>query len=236
MTDKRKIIGIYSFVAVASIGMIILFQNVAKWVPESDVPVATDLGREETEVFFPVEKDLEMTRQDGEKVRMTDLKGKVTVVAQFFAVCPHCAVRNGVELGELYKEFGDQEDFRIVCISVDPETDGHEELEAYGKALGADPNNWWFTTAGNEKLTHDYLENELRFFKIRERRDPVDIASNGRFAHDLAFLVMNKDLEVIGKWPLPDLRSEEGQKNFPGGYERRKKEMYERIRKELGGE
>lgn len=236
MNDKKKIVWIYSVVGVASIAMIVLFQRVADQVPETDEPIASDLGREETEVFFPVEEDLEMTRQDGEPVKMTDLRDKVTVVAQFFAVCPHCAVRNGVELVEIYKEFGDHEDFRMVCISVDPETDGQKELEAYGEALGADPKNWWFTTTADEKLTHDYLERVLRFFKIRERRDPVDIASNGRFAHDLAFLVMNRNMEVVGKWPLADLRTDEGKRNFPGDYERRKTEMYERIRKELDDE
>jgi protein SCO1/2 len=236
MTDKRKIVTIYSIVAVASVAMIVFFQQLGHDVPETDEPIASDLGREEATEFFPIEKDLVMTRQDGEEVRMSDLKGKVTVLAQFFAVCPHCAVRNGVELGEIYKTFGDNEDFRIVCVSVDPETDGQEQLAAYGEALGADPKNWWFTTAGDKQATHDYLENELGFFKIRERRDPVDIASNGRYAHDLGFLVIDREHRVIGKWPLPDLRSDEGKRNFPGGYERRKQEMYERIRKELGDE
>lgn len=236
MSSKKQIIAIYSVVAVASVAMILFFQTLGHDVPETEEPIASDLGREEVETFFPIEKDLVMTRQDGEEVKISDLKGKVTVLGQFFAVCPHCAVRNGAELVELYETFGEHPDFRIVCISVDPETDGHKELEAYGKALGADPENWWFTTAGDKKLTHDYLEQELRFFKIRERTDPVDIASNGRFAHDLAFLMIDREHRVVGKWPLPDLRTPEGKRNFPGGYERRKKEMYDRLRQELGDE
>ncbi|MBK1826934.1 SCO family protein [Haloferula rosea] len=236
MTSKKKIVAIYSFVFVASVAMILFFRTLAHDVPETDGPIATELGKEEAENFFPIEEDLVMTRQDGEEVRMSDLKGKVTVLAQFFAVCPHCAVRNGAELGDIYATFKDHPDFRMVCISVDPETDGVEELAAYAEALSADPEDWWFTTAGDKQATHDYLEKELGFFKIRERRDPVDIASNGRFAHDLGFLVIDRDHNVIGKWPLPDLRSDEGKRNFPGGYERQKKEMYDRLTKELENE
>ncbi|MGE9270288.1 MAG: SCO family protein [Verrucomicrobiales bacterium] len=233
MKSKNKIVLIYAFVGLASLAMILFFRSLAHDVPETEVPVASEMGKEEADWFFPIEEDLEMVRQDGETVHISDLKGKVTVLAQFFAICPHCAVRNGAELAAIYEEFGDHPDFRMLCVTVDPETDQREQLEAYAKVLDADPENWWFATAGDEALTHRYLEEELGFFKIRERTDPVDIASNGRFAHDLGFLVIDKELNVVGKWPLPDLRSEEGKKNFPGGYERQKQEMFDRLNKEL---
>ena len=236
MSSKGKIITIYSIVAVASVAMVAFFISIAKEVPEEKNPIVEDAGREEVEVFFPVEGDLELTRQDGVDVSLSDLKGEVSVIAQFFAVCPQCAVRNGSELVEIYKTFGDHPDFRLVCITVDPETDGVPQLKGYGDALKADPENWWFVTAHDEEKTHEFLEKELRFFEIRERHDPVDIDSKGRYAHDLAFLVIDKDLNVIGKYPLPDLRSDEGRRNFPGDYEKRKQQMFERIRKELNDE
>lgn len=233
---KGKVIAIYAFVGVACVAMIVFFQRVGANFEEEhpqQQSMAGDVGKETPETFFPIEEDLALTRQDGESVMLSDIEGEVTVLAQFFAVCPMCAERNGRELGEIYRKFGDHPDFRIVCISVDPETDGVEELQAYGEALGADPENWWFTTAGDMERTHSYLEEELGFFEIRERGDPVDIASKGRYAHDLGFLIIDRDLNVIGKWPLADARSETARERDPGLYERLKTDMYRRLEREL---
>lgn len=231
---KIRIIAIYAFVIVASVAMIVFFKKVADRVPET--PVASNVGREEVDTYFPITADLEMTRQDGERVKLSDLKGKVTVLAQFFAVCPKCAVRNGGDLLELYKTFGDEEDFQMLCISVDPETDGVEELAAYAETLGADASNWWFARTGDQAEVHRFLEEELKFFRIAERTDPIDIASNGRYAHDLDLLLVDRDLNVVDKYPLADAASEEGRKLDPTRYDREKHELYERIRKELGDE
>ena len=229
-----KIIAIYSFVTVASVAMVAFFIHVANQVPET--PIASNVGADKVETFFPIEADLEMTRQDGGTVHLSDLKGKVTVLAQFFAVCPKCVVRNGRDLVELYRTFGDDPDFRILCISVDPETDGVEQLADYAGAMKADVSNWWFTRTDDQAEIHRFLEEELKFFRITERTDPVDIASNGRFAHDLDLLLVDRDMNVVGKYPLASAASEEGRKLDPARYEREKHKLYERIRKELGDE
>lgn len=229
---NSKVVAIYAFVAVASVAMVAFFIKIAGNVPET--PVAIDVGREVPETLFPIEADLEMTRQDGEAVKLGDLEGKVTVLAQFFAVCPKCAMRNGGDLLELYETFGDHPDFRMLCISVDPETDGVEELAAYAETLGADASNWWFTRTDDQAEIHRFLEEELRFFEIRERTDEVDIASNGRYAHDLDLLLVDREMNVVGKYPLAQAASEEGRKVDATRYEREKHELYQRIRKELG--
>ena len=68
----------------------------------------------------------------------------------------------------------------------------------------------------------------MKFFKIKQRIDPADIESNGRYAHDLGLALVNKNFEVVGKWPLADAR-----KTDPALYETLKREMYEKIRAEL---
>ncbi|HSP42854.1 MAG TPA: SCO family protein [Luteolibacter sp.] len=202
-------------------------------LPEPELPVIVDAGRSQTGDWFEIGKDLEAVNQNGETVKLSDLRGKVWIVAEFFAVCPHCAVRNGRELREIYDKFRDHPDFHVVCITVDPEQDDQEKLSDYAKALGADANDWWFLNAGDMKATHAYLENELKFFGIRERSDPADIEANGRFAHDLGILLVDREWKVIGKWPLADARSEEARQRDPGLYERLKSELYQRIEAEL---
>jgi cytochrome oxidase Cu insertion factor (SCO1/SenC/PrrC family) len=189
-----------------------------------------NVGQQRDEKWFPIGKDLVATNQAGETVKLSDLRGKVWVVAEFFAVCPHCAVRNGKELREIYEAFGDHPDFHIVCISVDPKADDVDKLRDYAEALGADAKNWWFLNAGDEKGTHEYLEKELKFLGVRERTDPAQIEADGRFQHDMGLLAVDRDFSTFGKWDLAFQRSELG---TPEGYKAVKAALMERLRTEL---
>lgn len=198
-----------------------------------DMAEFVNAGRQETTEWFPIQKDLVATNQDGETVKLSDLRGKVVVLAQFFAVCPHCAVRNGAEMRAIYDEFGDNPDFHIVCITVDPDEDDIEKLSTYAKALGAETKNWWFLNAGDEMATHTYLEEELKFFAIRERGDPLEIEEHGRFSHDLGLLLIDRDFQVIGKFPLAESRLETARERDPELYDTLKKNLFGRIKSEL---
>lgn len=223
----------YTGVAVISFAIIGIAMWLRPGLTTSYTTPVIDTGKETLPRWFEIGKDLTATNQEGRSVKLSDLKGKVWVAAEFFAVCPQCAVRNGEELRKIYDEFKDNPDFHIVCISVDPDNDNQEKLADYAKALGADAKNWWFLNAGDAQSTHEYLEKELKFFGIRERTDPVDIETNGRYAHDLGFLLVDREFRVIGKWPLADARSEEARKRDPGLYEQLGKELFDRIRGEL---
>lgn len=234
MSRKLTITLFYSGVALFSaLVLFIAFKLRPGLTTSYEPPIAIDTGKVTATEWFAIENDLEGINQDGETVKLSDLKGKVWMIAQFFAVCPHCAVRNGTEMRSIYDAFRDDPDFHVVCITVDPDMDTRERLADYATALGAETKNWWFFNAGDEKATHEYLEKELGFFGIRERSDPLEIESQGRFAHDLGLMVVNRNFEVIGKWPLADARTPEAQERDPGLYERLKADILERIRIEL---
>jgi cytochrome oxidase Cu insertion factor (SCO1/SenC/PrrC family) len=224
----------YSGVALICIAIV----SVALWLGKGlnapyQAPLVVNTGKDTASQWFEIAKDLPAVNQDNQAVKLSDLRGKVWVAAEFFAICPHCAVRNGEELRKIYDEFKGNSDFHITCISVDPENDKQEKLADYAKALGAETKNWWFLNAGDAKTSHEYLEKELKFFGIRERTDPLDIEANGKYAHDLGFILVDRDFKVIGKWPLADARSEEAKKRDPDLYQKLKDELFGRIRQEL---
>jgi len=223
----------YTGIAAICVGIVSLAMWLRSGLTTPYEPTVIDTGKETAPQWFEIGKDLAATNQANEKVKLSDLRGKVWVVAEFFAVCPHCAVRNGEELRKIYDEFKGNPDFHIACISVDPENDQQERLKDYAAAIGAETKNWWFLNAGDVKTTHSYLEHELKFFGIRERTDPLDIETNGRYAHDLGFILVNRDFKVVGKWPLADARSEEAKKLDPELYQKLKDELFARIRLEL---
>jgi len=224
----------YTGVAIICISIV----SIALWLGKGlnkpyQAPLVVNTGKDTAMQWFEITKDLAAVNQDNQPVKLSNLRGKVWVVAEFFAICPKCAIRNGQELREIYDEFKGDPDFHLTCVSVDPENDQCEKLSDYAKALGAETKNWWFLNAGDAKSTHEYLEKELKFFGVRERSDPVDIEANGKYAHDLGFILVDRDFKVIGKWPLADARSEEGKKLDPGLYQKLKEELFLRIRLEL---
>ncbi|MBK1884324.1 SCO family protein [Luteolibacter pohnpeiensis] len=223
----------YSGVAVICAIILVIAFTLRANLPKPGNKTVVNSGRESTERWFQIEKDLAGTNQDGKAVKLSDLKGKVWLVAEFFAVCPHCMVRNGEELRSIYDEFKGNPDFQIACISVDPESDTPDRLKQYATALGADSKNWWFINAGKAEDTHHYLEHELKFMGIRKRTDPLEIEANGLYSHDLGFILVDRNFNVVGKWPLAEARSDEAKARDPKLYGELKKELYQRIREEL---
>jgi protein SCO1 len=233
MNRKTTITLFYAGVALISAAILGTAFYLRSRFPKPNVAAIVDAGREAPGKWFEISSDLHAINQDGKQVKLSDLRGKVWLVAEFFAVCPQCAERNGEELRKIYDEFGKHPDFHIVCITVDPENDRSEKLADYAKALGAHTRNWWFLNAGDEKTTHEYLENTLKFMGVRERRDPLEIKASGRFAHDLAFQLVDREFNVLGKWPLADARSEEARQRDPELYQKLRDELFQRIRDEL---
>lgn len=197
MSDRAKIVMVYASVVLVAVAVI----GTSMWIRNSRRAAFQSVGAERPEVLMTLGKDLVATNQDGEEVRLSDLKGKVWVGLEFFASCPQCAKRNYTDLLKIYGEFKDDPNFHLVCITVDPETDGVEELQAYAEALEADSSNWWFLTGPKEEL-HRYLEEEMKFLGIRERVDPEAIALEGRYAHDLGLELFRPGWEMIDKTDL----------------------------------
>lgn len=233
MSKKTTIILFYCGVAVVCAAILALVNLVL--VPSlrmkgEETNAFTNIKIEKKDEWYPIEKDLVATNQAGETIKLSDLRGKVWMVAEFFAICPHCAVRNGAELRSIYDEFKDHPDFHMVCISVDPETDDVEKLKDYAQALGADVEDWWFLNAGEEKATHEYLEKTLKFLGVRERSDAAQIEASGRFDHDMGLIAVDRDFKAIGKWDLAYQRSENGS---PEGYKELRAQLKQRIAAEL---
>jgi len=112
-----------------------------------------------------------------------------------------CAKNNEQGVKTLYNAFKDRPDFQMVCITVDPDKDGVEELKAYADALGADTSDWWFLTGEKDEL-RTYMVDEMKFDPIQERKDPAEAAEKGALAHNMAIAVFDRNLSLIGRRDL----------------------------------
>ena len=212
MTDKKKITFIYvgvALICVLVLGMSFVLVGLKK-VKKEDEPVAMGVGKEDPGDLVVLASDFELQRQDGETVRISDLRDKVWLAAQFYATCPMCAKRNQSSLVEIYKEFKDENDFVVTCFSVDPENDTEELLSSVRDGLKLSKNNWWFLRAERERLW-EFMTEKMYFTTIKERTDPIHIAQKGRWAHDMGYQLYRGNT-LVYKWdqglPLDQLRGE----------------------------
>ena len=159
LTRTSSIVAFYTGVALISAAILGLAFYIRSKMPEPDLAEFVEVGKQRADTWFRIEEDLAGFQQEGKHVKLSDLRGKVWVAAEFFAVCPHCAVRNGEELRKINDAFKDHPDFHVVCITVDPENDTREKLDDYSQALSADPSRWWFLNAGDIEKTHEYHGN-----------------------------------------------------------------------------
>jgi len=200
MTEKKQIVLIYSVVAVICsliIGMSVWLSTLKK-TKEEYRPYAKDLGKVEVTEIMTLERDLDLVKQDGEAVKISDLENKVWIATQFYAVCPMCAERNGTRLLEVYNQFKDNPNFKVVCLSIDPEADTEEHLMSLEEGLGVDGENWWFVKTEVDKM-REFMRYEMLFGDVSERSDPQEIAEKGKWAHDMGIQVYRGDT-LLKKW------------------------------------
>lgn len=212
MTDKTKIILIYVGVAVISVlilGMSFFLTTLRKEKKEQEQVDFVDVGLERMQELATLEEDITLQTETGGEVKVSDFGDDLWLAVQFYAACPMCAERNSASLLRIYNEFKDEEDFKVVCFSVDPVEDTEEKLTGIRDALDLGKDDWFFVKAEQEKL-RDYMKNELHFVDITERTDPIEIQSKGRWAHDLGIRVFRGDT-MIAAWrpelPLDKLRA-----------------------------
>ncbi len=101
-------------------------------------------ARSQIPVIQPV-PDFTLSDQYGRPFGLQDLKGQTNVVAFIFTNCQGpCPIMTDY-MSQLYQQFGPSKKVRFVSISVDPERDTEEALQAYAKRFQIPSSaNWYF--------------------------------------------------------------------------------------------
>jgi protein SCO1 len=91
--------------------------------------------------------DFALTVQDGARVGLADLRGKVVVVTFIYATCADTCPLLTAKLVGIQRQLGsDRARVRFVAITVDPEKDTPEALRRYAEGHGAKAPGWIFLT------------------------------------------------------------------------------------------
>jgi len=126
-----------------------------------------------------------LTTQDGARLALRDLRGKVVAVTFIYAscadTCPLLTAKMAALQARLGREFGSRVFF--ASVTVDPERDTPEVLKRYAAAHGANHGGWAFLTG-----TPAEIQDVERRYGIYARKNP-----RGDVDHTFLTSVIDRD-------------------------------------------
>jgi protein SCO1 len=113
-----------------------------------------------------------LTTQDGERLSLKDLRGKVVAITFIYASCADTCPLLTAKLVGIQNRFGSDFGSKLafVAITVDPERDTPEVLKSYARTHSADLASWAFLT-GTPAEIRDVARRYGIFYKKSDRGD-----------------------------------------------------------------
>lgn len=136
--------------------------------------------------------DFAMRTQDGEPLKLSDLRGNVVALTFIYTRCPlpdYCPAmdRKFAELSRRIKLLGTRADaVRLLSVSFDPEHDTPEVLARHARIVGAKPPVWRFAVADHAEL--------------RQVLEPLGLSygpANGEIIHTLTTVLIDRDGRLL---------------------------------------
>ena len=132
----------------------------------------------------------QLTDQAEQPFTADDLKGKVTVVNFFFTQCTGLCPRLSKEMALLQKRFARLEDFQLISVSVDPNSDTAENIAEFVERNGIDTRNWDLLT-GDEGTIRQLMVKDLKLPMVDDPRLHAD-----------RLVLIDRNLKVRGSYSL----------------------------------
>ncbi|WP_291781587.1 SCO family protein [Cecembia sp.] len=96
--------------------------------------------------------DFELISHQNISMGRKEMEGKITIVDFFFTSCPSICPVMSAEMERVDDAFRDIDEVQIYSISIDPEYDTPEVLQAYAERHNATPGKWQFLTGDKERI------------------------------------------------------------------------------------
>jgi protein SCO1/2 len=102
--------------------------------------------------------DFTLITQDGGKLSLSDLKGKVLLVSFVFTTCNGTCPATTHRMSQIQEELKTRGllkngQVRLLSITLDPARDTPEVLHGYMRLYDADPKNWTFLTGPPDQVS-----------------------------------------------------------------------------------
>jgi len=150
-------------------------------------------GKAVTDTVYTTIPAFKFVNQYGDSITDKNLNGKIYVADFFFTSCPSiCPVMHRNMLN-VYNEFKNANDFKILSYSIDPKYDSVKVMKTYADKLGISGNSWWFLQ-GKKEETYKLAESYL----VSRPREDSTVA--GGHVHDGFFILIDKQKRIRGAY------------------------------------
>ena len=117
--------------------------------------------------------EFELLNQDGVKVRLEDLRGKVVVMTYMYTSCTYACpllLTKFMKIEDRFREYMGEE-LILVAITVDPERDTPEVLHDFASNLGSGPSGWVFLTGTRQEIDRVLEAYNIRYLKDEKTKE-----------------------------------------------------------------
>lgn len=128
--------------------------------------------------------------QEGDTFKLSELKGKIPIVAMIFTSCGYACPRIVADLKNIRDNISQakQDEMRYVLVSFDTERDQPEKLKKFYREMQLD--DQWILLHGNE---NDVRELSM-LLGVNYKKMP-----DGNFAHSNEITLLNKKGEIVAQ-------------------------------------
>jgi protein SCO1/2 len=156
-----------------------------------DAVTKTVNGKQVTDTVYQTIPDFKFVNQYADTITQKSLKGDIYVADFFFTTCPSICPIMHRNMLNVYKEFKNVPDFKIISHTIDPKHDSVAVMKKYADKLGISGNTWWFLQGSKEdtyNISHNYLVK-------RPEADAKQV-----FMHDGFFVLIDKQKRIRGMY------------------------------------
>lgn len=139
--------------------------------------------------------DFSFLNQNNEEITQSFVKNKVFVAEYFFTTCGSiCPIMNK-QMKRVQAAYSDNEGFKILSFTVNPEIDTVEQMKRYAVAHTADDHQWQFLTGNKDKL---YALARKSFFVLKPA-EAINLGDAGSdFIHTNNFVLVDRKRRIRG--------------------------------------
>lgn len=137
-----------------------------------------------------IRQNLPVVRQDGQRVALGDLDGKIWVVNAVSATQPESCARSMAVMKQLSEKYRDNPDIALVSLVIDPGApeNAATTLASTAKTYGAILPQWWFATT-EPVVLHKFMKDKFRLGMLAHQ-------TAGKWEYDTSLVLIDRDRKL----------------------------------------
>ena len=168
------------------------YYDTPDFTPKWELPSGTD---------FHQIRSFSLTNQQDETFTEKDINGKICVVDFFFTTCPGICPKLAHSMGDLQKEFLDDDRILLLSHSVMPDRDSVSVLQKYAREKGVNFDKWKLLTGDRDSI-YDLGRN---YYFVEE--DEGVKRTSDVFLHTENFVLIDQNRHIRGIYNALDPNS-----------------------------